>query len=43
MEINELIETYSEYLEKINDLWRSLWPREKTSTINRIRTNNERE
>jgi len=41
MELNEIYSTYSLFLSKIEDLWRSLWTRKKTSKNKRIRRDYE--
>lgn len=37
MDIRELITGYEKYLNQINDIWRSLWPRRKTRKIRQAR------
>ena len=40
MELKETINLYEKYLDKLQDLWRSLWPRKQASKDKRIRKRN---
>lgn len=40
MELKETINVYQKHLDKLNELWRSLWPKSQTRKYKKIRNRN---